>query len=66
MKYWASVKRKENRIHIWLEEEDYVVVLADRRAFLLPWKAFLVTRQHPQEKLRKEHEAYWKNRSQKG
>lgn len=68
VKYWVSVKGKkgkEDRIHIWLEEEDYVVVLADRRGFLLPWTAFLVTRQHTKEKLRKEYETYWKNRSQK-
>ncbi|MBF0550169.1 MAG: hypothetical protein HQK60_06510 [Deltaproteobacteria bacterium] len=62
VKYWVSVKRKEDRIHIWLEEEDYVVVLADRGDFLLPWTAFLITRQHTRQKLRKEYEAYWKNR----
>jgi len=62
VKYWVSVKRKEDRIHIWLEEEDYVVVLADRGDFLLPWTAFLVTRQHTKQKLRKEYETYWENR----
>ncbi len=62
VKYWVSVKRKENRIHIWLEEEDYVVVLAARKGFLLPWTAFLVTKQHTIQKLRKEYERYWKNR----
>ena len=62
VKYWVSVKRKEDRVHIWLEEEDYVVVLADRRGFLLPWTAFLVTRPHTKGKLRKEYEKYWKKR----
>lgn len=62
VKYWVSVKRNENRIHLWLEEEDYVVVLADRRGFLLPWTAFFVSWQHTRDKLRKEYEAYWKNR----
>lgn len=65
-KYWVSVKRNEDRIHIWLEDLDYVVVLADRRGFLLPWTAFLVTRDHTRSKLRKEYEAYWKSRPQKG
>ena len=60
VKYWVSIKRNENRIHIWLEEEDYVVVLADRRGFLLPWTAFLVTRQHTREKLIREYNEYWK------
>ncbi|MFH1717991.1 MAG: hypothetical protein ABIF19_11605 [Planctomycetota bacterium] len=66
VKYWVSVKRKEDRIHIWLEGEDYVVVLADRGSFLLLWTAFLVTKQHTREKLRKEHASYWGKRSQKG
>ncbi len=66
VKYWVSVKRNEDRIHIWLEDLDYVVVLADRRRFLLPWTAFLVTREHTRAKLRKQYEAYWKNRPQKG
>jgi hypothetical protein len=66
IKFWVSVKRGENRIHIWLEDEDYIVVLADRRGFLLPWTAFLVNREHTRNKLRKEYEAYWKTKPQKG
>ena len=66
VKYWVSVKRGENRIHIWLEDKDYVVVLSDRKDFLLPWTAFLVTREHTREKLRKEYTAYWKTRTKKG
>jgi hypothetical protein len=62
VKYWVSVKRNEDRIHIWLEDEDYVVVLADRRGFLLPWTAFLITREHTRSKLRKEYDAYWKTK----
>ena len=66
VKYWVTVKRKENRIHIWVQQEDYVVVLADRKGFLLPWTAFLVTRDHTRRKLRKEYEIYWKAKAQKG
>jgi hypothetical protein len=65
VKYWVSVKRNEDRIHIWLEKLDYVVVLADRKDFILPWTAFLVTREHTRAKLRKEYEAYWKDKRQK-
>lgn len=65
VRYWVSVKCNEDRIHIWLEEEDYVVVLADRKEYLLPWTAFIVSRQHTKQKLRKEHDTYWKNRSPK-
>ena len=61
IKWWMTVKSKEERIHIWLEEEDYVVVLADRKTYLLPWTAFLITYKHTKRKLSKEYEAYWKN-----
>ena len=66
VKYWVTVKRNEDRIHIWLEDLDYVVVLADRKDYLLPWTAFLVTQNHTKGKLRKEHESYWRSRPQKG
>ena len=62
IKWWIAAKRNESRIHIWLENEDYIVVLADRKGFLLPWTAFLVTREHTRRKLTKEYEAFWKNR----
>lgn len=62
VKYWVSVKCNEDRIHIWLDEEDYVVVLADRKGYLLPWTAFLITSSHTREKMKKEYERYWENR----
>jgi hypothetical protein len=44
VKSWVCVKKNENRIHIWLEEVDYLVVLAVRKEFVLLWTAFEVTR----------------------
>ena len=66
VKCWVAIKRNEDRIHIWLEDEDYVVVLADRRGFLLPWTAFLITREHMRKKLRKEYDNFRKGRGIKG
>jgi len=66
VKVWKSIKRKEERIHIWLENEDYLVVLADRKGYLLPWTAFLVTREHTKRKLKREYEAYQKTQTQNG
>ncbi len=63
VKLWVSIKRNENRIHIWLEDENYVVVLADRKKYLLPWTAFLVTRDHTRKKLLKEHKRYWETKA---
>lgn len=65
IKVWVSVKNKEDRIHIWLEMEDYVVVLADRNGYLLPWTAYLVTQDHTRRKLQKEYEVYLRGQSQK-
>jgi hypothetical protein len=56
LKVWVSVRNNENRINIWLEGEDYVVVLAQRKDYLLPWTAFLVTFDHTRRRLRREFE----------
>jgi hypothetical protein len=63
LKVWVSVRNRENRIHIWLESEDYVVVLAKRKDYLLPWTAFLVTYEHTRRKLRKEFETFSRSQS---
>ncbi len=57
---WVSEKKGDSRIHLWLEQEDYLVVLAERRGYLLPWTAYLVERDHTKRKLRKEFERYSK------
>lgn len=65
LKVWASVRNNESRIHIWLEAEDYVVVLAKRKDYLLPWTAFLVTYEHTRRRLQKEFETYSRSGAQK-
>ena len=61
LKVWRNQRRGgEWRICLWLEDEDYLVILADRGEYVLPWTAYLVERAHQKEKLRKEHAAYWK------
>ena len=42
-----------------LPDFSYIVVVADRDEYVLPWTAFCVERPHQQHKLRKEYEAYW-------
>ncbi|MGH7827901.1 MAG: hypothetical protein ACREQ7_22340 [Candidatus Binatia bacterium] len=61
LKVWVSVRNKEDRIHIWLEAEDYVVVLAKRKDYVLPRSAFLVSYEHTRRKLRKEFERYYRS-----
>lgn len=56
LKVWAEPKRKNQRIYIWLESEGYLVVLDDRREYILPWTAFYVEREHQRRKYLKRWE----------
>jgi hypothetical protein len=57
IKVWENDRKGETRISLWLEEHDYLVVLAKRRGYILLWTAYLVTQAHRKVKLRKEYEA---------
>lgn len=67
VKVWENVRTtkrgSEKRICLWLEVEEYLVILADRKEYLLPWTAYLVERPHQKAKLQKEFDAYWKSRN---
>lgn len=56
VKCWTSEVKQENRITIWIEEHDYVVILAERKGYILPWTAFVVTHNHRRRKLQKAYE----------
>lgn len=60
IKVWENSRKGETRICLWLEEQEYFVVLAKRRGYILPWTAYLVTEAHRKAKLRKEYETYKK------
>ena len=62
---WKNKRRTEERICLLFQPEDYLVVLADRGAYILPWTAYLVDRKHTKEKLLREHKAYWSEGAQK-
>jgi hypothetical protein len=53
LKCWVEMRGKEPRIHLWCEAEGYLVVLADRGKFLLPWTAYHVEYKHEIQKLNK-------------
>lgn len=55
---WRNIRRREQRILIALSDFSYVVVLADRGEYILPWTAYLVEERHQREKLQKEYEAF--------
>lgn len=60
IKFWKNERKGEKRICLWFEQENYLVVLAERNKYILPWTAYLVTRNHTKRKLKKEYELYWK------
>ncbi|MEA2084901.1 MAG: hypothetical protein U9O82_11845 [Thermodesulfobacteriota bacterium] len=60
IKCWKNVRRGETRICLWLEQHDYLAVLAERKGYLLLWTGYLVTRHHQKRKLQKEYEKYLK------
>ena len=66
LKVWRNQRRREQRVCIWFEQESYLVILADRGNYILPWTAYLVKHPHRQRKLQREYEAYWSNRGQNG
>lgn len=64
VKVWRNIRgTNDTRILLWTESEQYLVVLADRGDYILPWTAYQVTRSHQQRKLQKEYEEYWKSKT---
>jgi hypothetical protein len=62
IKLWRNLRGCEERICLWFEQENYLVILADREKYILPWTAYLVETPHGKRKLQKEYEAYWRNK----
>lgn len=57
---WRNKRGAEERIVIAFDDFSYVVVLAVRTGYLLPWTAYPVERNKRRDKLRKEHDLYHK------
>lgn len=57
---WQNKRGQDKRLILWFHESDYVVVLADRKKYVLLWTAYLVTYNHTREKLQKEYEEFHK------
>lgn len=59
VKCWSNTRRRgEKRWVLWLESAEYLVVLADRRDYVVLWTAYQVTEEHRKRKLNKEFEKY--------
>ena len=58
IKVWRNKRKNDNRILLWLESQEYLVILAERKGYLLPWTAYLVIEEHRKKKLQREYEAF--------
>ena len=59
--WWKSKRGSDERIVLALADFSYLVVVAERADFVMPWTAYSVAHEHRRGKLRREHEEYWKN-----
>ncbi len=50
---WLAVKNNDKRWHLAVADFSYLVVLADRGDYLLPWTAFTVDADHQRSKLQR-------------
>ena len=66
IKIWSNVRRGETRICIWLESEEYVVILADRGDYILLWTAYPVVRNHTKVKFQREYEQFLRSEEGEG
>ncbi len=53
---WPNKHGGEKRIVLWLYDYDYVVVLADRKKYVLLWTAYNISYEHTRRKLLEEYE----------
>lgn len=65
VKVWENNRKGETRINLWFEEQEYLVILAVRKDYLLPWTAYPVTRSHSKVKLLKEFAEYERTQARK-
>ena len=57
--WWKTERRGEARFLLALPDFSYLMVVADRGDYVLPWTQYPVERPHQREKYRKEYHAYW-------
>lgn len=55
---WTEVIKGEARIHLWCEEEGYMLVLADRGTYVLPWTAYFVEHEHRRKRITRRAQQY--------
>lgn len=57
IKVWNNERRGEKRICLWLENAEYLVILAERNGYIMLWTAYTVDQEHRKRKLQREYAA---------
>lgn len=60
--WWIEKRGSEQRFHLALKDFSYLVVIANRGEYVLPWTAFYIEYEHQRQKLKKKYESYWNNK----
>lgn len=60
LKVWTNIRKGKQRVLLWFEDEEYLVVLGERRRYLLLLTAYLVDQPHRKRKLMKEFKDWQK------
>ena len=58
LKVWRNNRGRHERILILHEQERYLIILEDRKDYILPWTAYLVDYPNKLKRLLREYEAY--------
>lgn len=56
LRVWIEDRSGEDRIHLWLETEGYIVVLAIRNGYVILWTTFYVRHEHERRKFTRRYE----------
>lgn len=60
---WENCRNRKNRVVLWCQQIDYVVILDQRADYYIFWTAYPVTYSHTRKKLLKEYNNYISNNS---
>ena len=68
---WENERKKtdssrQTRILVWLEDEDYLVVLGDKKNYMILVTAYCVDQESYKRKLRKERDEYYEKQKPPG
>ena len=61
VRFWISQREREERICLCYGDWEYLVVLVDRKTYILLWTAHPIEREHTKRKLKKEYDDYKAN-----